>query len=366
MPNKRIRGLDGLRGLAALLVFFEHRLPGTNLHLGGYGVRLFFVLSGFLIIGGLASQRENAAFEDRGSLRKLGRFYLKRSLRIFPIYYLILAGAAVIALSGLSDTLTRDELPWHAAFLTNFYEGLVLDAWLPQLGHLWSLSIEEQFYLIIAPVMIFARSQRVDRLCIAIMGVAALQAVVLHATGASAIRLTTDSVITFGFIALGGYLAVAETRAVRLLQRADPLVVGVAYLVIPVLLAASQAGLMAELASTVIAAALVGTVAAHQQSRLVAALENRRLLMLGRISYGFYLYHYFITAENLRAVSGGWLDIGGLPLLAQVGVLFLITYGAARLSWAMIERPALALKDRLLAPRPDAGGHLVAPSVTGA
>lgn len=247
----------------------------------------------------------------------------------------------------------------------NFYEGVVLAAWLPQLGHLWSLSIEEQFYLVIAPLMIFARSQRVERLCIVIMCVAAFQAVVLQAIGANVVRLVTDSIINFGFIALGGYLAVSNSRPVRLLQRVDPLTVGAAYLLMPVLLAAIHAGPLAEMASTVVAAALVGAIAVHQQSQLVAALENHRLVMLGRVSYGFYLYHYFITAENLNAASGGWLEISGLPLLARVGVLFLITYGAARLSWATIEQSALALKNRLLAPRPDIGRRQIAPPVTG-
>src|SRR5262249_40880734 len=134
--------LDGLRAVAVLAVVAHHTLPGPlvdALNPGAAGVRLFFVLSGFLITGILLGCRESMA--QQGAGQALASFYARRFLRIFPLYYFALA---VVLLAGVQEA--RDGAAWHLAYLSNVYG--VRQGWLGSLAHFWSLAVEEQFYLV--------------------------------------------------------------------------------------------------------------------------------------------------------------------------------------------------------------------------
>src|SRR6187402_354046 len=100
------------------------------------GVRLCFVISGFLITGILLSWRN----QPLGLALKT--FYRRRALRIFPLFYFVLAAAAVLNIGPVRDTLV-----WHVSYLSNFYFYLRGD-WHGSVSHLWSLAVEEQFYLV--------------------------------------------------------------------------------------------------------------------------------------------------------------------------------------------------------------------------
>ena len=152
LASGRIPGLDGLRALAVGLVIFSHvyitagfptyrGLERAADRLGSVGVDVFFVLSGFLITSLLC--REEAR-RDRISL---GAFYLRRVLRIVPAYVCFLLFVAVLAASARANVTARD---WVAAgtYTMNFREE---PAW--ELGHTWSLSVEEHFYLLWPPIM---------------------------------------------------------------------------------------------------------------------------------------------------------------------------------------------------------------------
>src|SRR5665213_1037330 len=138
--------LDGLRALAVLAVWFEHwgapPIPGLKyIHeLGGLGVFLFFVLSGFLITGILLRGRE--AIETQGiALREVTRtFYIRRFLRILPVYYVVLFSTAILLPN------TRRLFWWHFTYTTNLWYGVHWFDYVPG-AHFWSLAVEEQFYL---------------------------------------------------------------------------------------------------------------------------------------------------------------------------------------------------------------------------
>jgi peptidoglycan/LPS O-acetylase OafA/YrhL len=166
MPGERLQGLDGLRGLAMMMVILCH------LHLltiGWTGLSSFFVLSGFLITRILLNDRN--ASDSLGSYFR--RFYVRRVLRVFPVYY-----AYLIALTGstfLVPALARiqEELP--AAFL--YYYNLrmtVPHESTRMLSHLWSLSVEEQFYLAWPLLIAFSRRAWVPYVCIALVGLGPL------------------------------------------------------------------------------------------------------------------------------------------------------------------------------------------------
>jgi peptidoglycan/LPS O-acetylase OafA/YrhL len=147
--------LDGLRAFAVLAVIVEHafgiRWAQTRFETwspGNVGVRLFFVLSGFLITGILLSGRRDA--EDTGASKRSvwTAFYLRRSLRIFPLAY------AAIALACIAGAPTiRQHLGWYVTYTENFLFARQY-SFEPPLSHFWSLAVEEQFYLIWPVVML--------------------------------------------------------------------------------------------------------------------------------------------------------------------------------------------------------------------
>src|SRR5262245_57778988 len=154
------RPLDGLRFFAFLLVFLHHAFmghwlgPAPFVRFGVLGVHLFFVLSGFLIGRILLDLK---ARSDLSFGFKLGRFYVRRALRIFPVYYLVLLLLAAIRATNILPSLGPMKLGIDALYLTNFYifrhPGSVTEA------HFWSLCIEEHFYLL-APLAVLLLSRR--------------------------------------------------------------------------------------------------------------------------------------------------------------------------------------------------------------
>src|SRR5262245_853543 len=156
--EERIPSLDGLRAISIGLVLIAHLAGTRNFPLsaatgnfwgfGEFGVRVFFVISGFLITGLLMQE-----LARDGSIH-LGRFYVRRTLRIFPPYYTLLLALGVASFSGLL-TLAPHDLAHGATYTSNYY----LDrSWF--LGHTWSLSVEEQFYLLWPAVLLLTGLRR--------------------------------------------------------------------------------------------------------------------------------------------------------------------------------------------------------------
>jgi peptidoglycan/LPS O-acetylase OafA/YrhL len=152
LTNPHIPALDGLRGIAIFLVLTYHF---GLLRFGWLGVGLFFTLSGFLITEILL---ETKSLPIR---QYLGRFYWRRILRIFPLYFgFILLVTLVFLLTG-RPTGVAEQLPWLSTFSYNFYMGLEHQAGLQQVFHvLWSISTEEQFYLV-WPLVVFLMPRKV-------------------------------------------------------------------------------------------------------------------------------------------------------------------------------------------------------------
>lgn len=162
----RFQGLDGLRGLAMLGVIFCHLAIFT---IGWIGLPSFFVLSGFLITHVLIKDRA-----ESDTLRGyFARFYIRRALRVFPVYYLYLAVASTIIFAAPSMSRVQGELPWAWAYLYNFR--MIADHEHSRLlGHLWSLSVEEQFYLVWPWLIAFAPRRLIVAVCIVLVGLGPL------------------------------------------------------------------------------------------------------------------------------------------------------------------------------------------------
>ena len=149
MPARYIPELDGLRALAIVGVLLFHlHVPGAEF--GWAGVQLFFVLSGFLITGILLNSKARSDY--------FSRFYVRRTLRIFPIYFLLLGLVLVYA---LLRRLPYSGFPWYAFYFQNYYIGWTSNhTQFPGLfAHTWSLAVEEQFYLL-WPLIVWVLSPR--------------------------------------------------------------------------------------------------------------------------------------------------------------------------------------------------------------
>lgn len=397
--RRHIPVLDGLRGLAVVLVLLFHldRLSGAAwpdrvlarlFGAGWVGVDLFFVLSGFLITGILV---------DTAAQRNFFRnFYARRALRIFPLYYaLLVVGFAVYptfapAIHADRDwRLFLDGQWWFWSYLANIRLAAVGGAQM-NFGHLWSVAIEEQFYLV-WPLLVWWLSRRtllavalslavgafLLRLWMLAHGGAAVAVAGVHVpTTPYAVYLLTATRIDG--LALGAAVAL-WARGPRgwspLARWATPAVAASVAVVVAVAWADRGFGPQARWtqrigfsAIAILAAALlVRAVTAPSSSRTARVLGHAALRHVGRYSYGLYLVHYPILwwLESFGLRIGRVATLGGSQLPGQV-VFFAVaggaSYAAARLTWICLERPCLALKRFFEGDAPPAPAYDVAPA----
>jgi peptidoglycan/LPS O-acetylase OafA/YrhL len=314
----RYPALDGLRALAALLVIVSHASPVP----GGEGVRLFFVLSGFLITGILARSLETG---EPWTVWKA--FIVRRALRIFPLAYLALTVVWFL------DPASRAHIPWYAAYLGNFH--LLWPGHTDTtLGHFWSLAIEEHFYLV-WPILLCVLPRRTWPGVILglLVVVAALRAETMTTLGGyAAYHLTWTRIDA---LALGGWLMLCQPSLGMVALSALALAVGSG--VLPEAAAYS----VREVAFNALAGWVVLAVARGK----APWLAWRPLMFLGTISYGLYVWH-----PIARTVLQLPTDMN-LPQFWQMVVATLLL---SVVSWYLVEQPILKLKDRWPYLRPDA------------
>ncbi|NPT47891.1 acyltransferase family protein [Paraburkholderia sp. 1N] len=357
--NNRIAGFDGLRAIAVLMVFFQHRLFGDIGEIGHLGVWIFFALSGFLIIGILSAQRTR--IETNGSRfgAELKRFLFRRTLRIFPIYYLMLVVMCVLMTFGMGSPELASGMPFHFAYLSNFWIGSVLHDWPGRYSHLWSLAIEEQFYLVFAPLLLLVAARRHRAVCLTIVAVGLLSLLAMRAARWQEITIYTHPLTNFWLLALGGIgglmIAGKESRLRVMLGHGMTLFVLSVCLVGLCATEPRWSQLGSSLAFTTVSAvygvsiaALVCSIACCRNAAVIGLLETGWLVSFGRISYGFYLYHNLIPDLTRNRHAAAFFG-GTVPLwahLAGIAASFAISLTMAVLSWRLIEAPILRLKTR--------------------
>jgi peptidoglycan/LPS O-acetylase OafA/YrhL len=209
--ERRVKGLDGLRALAVVLVFLSHKAHVEAIDAGKIGVWLFFLISGYLIIGEL--HRNRLRIEQHGARTSalLYVFFMKRTLRILPVYYLLLVALAIAHASFYQRDVDLG-LAWHFVFLSNYWIGVVHDGWPGTVSHFWSLAVEQQFYLVAPFTLLFVRASRHLALCAVVIGAAALAHLTLYEEGAIAPLIYAFSPWNFAMLALGGLLAIGGGR----------------------------------------------------------------------------------------------------------------------------------------------------------
>lgn len=345
--HDRVRALDGVRGLAILAVLIFHcslLLKKPWLIAGSWGwmgVDLFFVVSGFLITGILLDAREAPPRFYYGG------FYARRFVRIIPPFALLMSLlVAAPALTGQSTAahllVTRHEA-WYWAFLTNVL--VVIYGWaavIPQTAPLWSLAVEEQFYLVWPSVVRHVSTRGVLRLGIGLIILAALARIALAKKGVDPVALYVLMPTRADLLAWGAVLAalVRLPNGIQVIRRLLwPTLIGSMLSLIAVVFRVQSsyywsrgmviAGypLIAMCAACLVAIAVIYDPVALRWSWLTG---------IGKVSYGLYLWHVTAIALLMPLVPrvGAWL----MPLALICALV------PTLLSWYLVERPALALK----------------------
>jgi peptidoglycan/LPS O-acetylase OafA/YrhL len=347
-PTRHIQALDGIRGIAILAVlilhfgpFFPHgafeHIVSAGIEFGWCGVDLFFCLSGFLITGIL--------------LRTAGRpdyfrlFYARRFLRIFPAYY-VFVGIAVLAVYaahpfGYYRTLNTKGKLWAWLYLSNWHGSV-----LPFTTHLWSLAVEEQFYLV-WPLAIIAFRRRLLPfcLCVAVLSFVA-RAVAVYAFGWGREPVYEMTPFRLDGLALGGAAACIafSPRLLPMVKRYLPWVFGTGLAIaIGIAVVYGSSALVHPMNTFGLAALAISFSAlvlhvATTSGAIAKAFLLRPLGHLGKYSYGIYIFHY-IFARPTKSI--------GLSRAALwIAVASTASYVIARVSWKFVESPFLRLKRR--------------------
>lgn len=365
--------LDGLRGVAVMLVIAYHSLTGLRsaslgklFQVGWAGVDLFFVLSGFLITRILVQTRGHGGY--------FRTFYARRALRIWPLYFLVLAfsfGVMGRVFPALAFDAERYPLALYALYLQNLW---LTDFGPAPINVTWSLAIEEQFYLVWPLLVFFLRNGQLRSLlwaCVLLSPVARLAALW---EGGTPFQVYTMTLFRLDGLALGGLLALGvvdgHATADRLARWGRRLAVPSLVAAFGVSIAFFSHGRAVHMATALEGAggphvrallvagvytlwavgfaSLLAWVLSGRAGGLQAVLRWSPLRFVGQVSYGLYLFHALVipagaayTRPLFYRFIPSSLAATALGLLFEYAMLLALTV----VSWRCFERPLLRLKD---------------------
>ena len=348
-PSKdRFQQLDALRAVAIAVVMLHHYINPPIL-LSGFGVTFLFVLSGYFATNTLLKLRvrlEEGRTDTGGAVKD---FYMRRYLRICPMYFLVLLVTAFFNVDG-----ARDSLPWNAFFLANM-QTVLTGQWNGRFAPMWSLSFLEQFYLIWPFVVLCIPRRRLVPVLLCMTALGPAWRLICYCGNLSAIDWSVSPLASCDAVGCGALLAVARVGMVG--ERVLPRLIWTArWLGLPgtlLLVAAKGAHHTPWFTEVVIPflASLSFVWLAEKASRgihgVVGFVFNiPALAQVGRMSYSIFLIHNF--TELLLP------HVGVLGRIMDTNYRFLVLIPAsvalASLSWYCIERPIMELRRRM--PRP--------------
>lgn len=344
----RLSQLDGLRGLAILFVMWHHfglHLPGW-LDWGPVAPNIFFLLSGYLITRSLLKMQKNPAGGQ------IFGYHARRFTRLLPALYIMLGVGFLIGLPEF-----REGIGWHALFASNL-QMIANDEWSGYASHLWSLSVQEQFYFI-WPLILFLPTRFLPATMVFIfIGSALFRAWCLRAGMTEMFRwlMLPSSLDTFAAGSLIAWLMIHRKNG--------PMIPS--FWRLPAALAAigcwfyarnlrglygtgDPALAFVDTFETAFFAWMLIELLEFPKSALSKAFSNPLLCQVGRISYGLYIWHMLVflaVAPHLDA----WGLTSAQNNILRCGALTLASAGVAVVSWIALEKPFIAWGKRLTAP----------------
>ena len=334
--------LDGLRAIAVSLVFVTHAVYEPFTAGGSAGVTAFFTLSGFLITSLLLGEIQRTGTID------FRRFYVRRARRLFPAMY---AAIILIALFSLvtHKALDISMVAGAAVYLGNF--PAIFGAEDGLLSHMWSLAVEEQFYVVwpfVLWVLLRWTRSRTAVAAVLVLGViasATLRAV-LYDGSATDLRVYLGTDTRADALLIGCLLALfMHGRVLKAPSPAVTVVALVAALAAFIALGFGTHWWFFVALPTIVPWLTVVVIRVVTTARWTPVLTWAPLVKLGQRSYGFYLWHLPVVEVVARAVPN---KIPGVPFIVWFVLAAVLSWIVTLLSWHFIERPFLAKSQREL------------------
>lgn len=356
MNDKHSIQLEGLRFYAVLMVMIAHWLQwqwGNALMKSipfVHGVTLFFVLSGFLISRILFSYKEVYRSKKARPIQLIGKFYMRRFFRIFPIYYL-----CIFILFVINFENTRALFPWLVIYTTNIYQSMH-NTDIGSFNHFWSLAVEEQFYLFWPFLVLFVKPKRSLLMLISVIAFAILCRSYLYFSlenWRATSYFTLSCMHALGIGSLLAYLAVHKPNVIKTLSKPFWLVLtGCVYFLLLVVQVVFRVEWYKAVFDDLVFSVLAGFIILiasgnHFKGLAKFLLENSFVRYSGKISYGLYIFHLFVPALVVW-VTPQAVVFNQEQALAKYVLFFLyygITFALAHFSFNWIEAPINKLKD---------------------
>jgi peptidoglycan/LPS O-acetylase OafA/YrhL len=345
--------LDSLRAIAVLNVMLSHFTPANvpksfasslfPVYDWFPGVPLFFVLSGFLITGILLRCRDTMESNKQSFGFTLKRFYIRRFLRILPIYYLTLFITAIIFKQ------VRNIFFWHLTYTTNIMV-LLKGSFDETSTHFWSLSMEEQFYLFWPFIILLTPKKHLLKVILATIILAVVSRFGCYFVGLNHIQIYVFPLTSLDSLGLGALLAFfihyQYDRSKKSLSNLG-LWICLPILILSILFQKAEA-FEVLIKPTILALFyvwLVSRAAVGFSGFVGKMLELKPLVFIGKISYGLYVYHYFMIPIFFKIFRNPD-SLNKASVSFEIILEFTATLLVSILSWFLIEKPINNLKHK--------------------
>lgn len=345
--NEYHQQIDSFRFFAVLLVLISHWLSDYSIvksfHFGSLGVSTFFIISGFLISNQLYQYKDGIDLKLKTFKHSIYIFFMRRSLRIFPLYFTV-----IILATWLNKGLIRDAFLWNMTYTSNYYI-LQLTRWPGNLSHLWSLSVEEHFYLIWPFVVLLLKRKLVPLIIVCI---AFYSFYFRYTHSLDYLNCYVNTISNLELFMSGALLAymyryfptVFSIIFHSSLLRNSSLLLFTIMLVI-IYFNHSKVEFITIYFKTVLGIVFtfnLGFLITGYKGILKKILENKFLIHLGKLSYCIYLVHNFVPGILLPIENSGLHDF------TKFGIYLITTLVGSELIYRYFENPIRKLNRRFV------------------